>query len=141
MELVNEDEHTIISHHTINIFKKGQYAYLIEATWWKVCGIHGPFIDDIQALIFVNRLYPLTVVPDDCESDLQLKCKFYDFNEDVHTGLTIDEFIKEAKGKEIDLKKRTSNTNLKSILVKVFIVKPLTFVQNICSKIINSFDN
>lgn len=141
MELMKEDENIIVGHHTINTFKKGAYTYLIETTWWKVCGIHGPFIDDIQALIFVKRLYPLTFISDDGESDLQLTCKFYDFNEDVRTGLTNDEFIKEAKGKEIDLQKRMYNTSLRSRLIDVFVIKPLTFVQNMCSKIISSVSN
>lgn len=113
MDILTKESQELDMNHTITIFKRNDYTYIIEGTWWMIGGIHGPFKSDYAALRWVDRTYRYiwkADVKNPAPSDLEFK--FYQFNEDTSTGLDIRGFVKAAKGDEVDIR---SCEKLKSI--------------------------
>lgn len=113
MQMITKENTEPDMNHTITTFKRNGYIYVIEGTWWMIGGIHGPFQNTNAALRWVDRTYKYiwkADIKNPAPSDLEFK--FYHFNEDTPTGLDIYEFVKAAKGDEIDI---TFHPYLKSI--------------------------
>ena len=91
--------------HTITIFEKGTYYYVIEGVWWMISGIHGPFTCHIEALRWANRMYEYIWKADHLHPAPEgLKFEFYSFNEENDIpGLTLDEYVEQVKGRLIDI--------------------------------------
>lgn len=90
--------------HIITTFKRNDFIYIMEGTWWMMYGIHGPFKSYNAALRWVDRTYKYIWLADRSHpAPGNLKFNFYEFNEDTATGIDIHEFISAAKGNAIDI--------------------------------------